>query len=189
MIFPKRENFNTSEKALIIVGSKNPVKIDCTEEAFSEMFEKAFTVSGVQTASEVSDQPMGLEETLLGAQNRVKNARNFFPEADFWVGIEGGLSEDSLGMFAFAWVCIENKKGKKGTAQTGTFYLPDAIVKLVKSGMELGQADDEFFKENNSKQKGGSVGILTKGKVTRSEYYSEAIKLALIPIINEGIYS
>lgn len=189
MIFPKRENFKVSDKPLIIVGSKNPVKIDCTEEAFSLMFEKSFTVSGVQAASEVADQPIGLEVTLLGAQNRVKNAKTIFPEADYWVGIEGGLSEDSLGMFAFAWVCIEDKNGKKGTAQTGTFYLPEPIVKLVKSGMELGQADDEFFKDNNSKQKGGSVGILTKGKVTRSEYYSEAIKLALIPIINQNLYN
>ena len=75
MIFPKRENFKVSDKPLIIGGSKNPVKIDCTEEAFSLMFEKSFTVSGVQAASEVADQPIGLEVTLLGAQNRVKNAK------------------------------------------------------------------------------------------------------------------
>lgn len=188
MSFPKRKNLHSSEKPILIVGSKNPVKLACTENAFSEIFETPFSISGVQVASEVSDQPVGLEETLLGAQNRVKNAKSVFPEADFWVGVEGGIAEDSLGMFAFAWVCIEDKEGKQGTAQTSTFYLPCALVQLVKSGMELGQADDAFFKEENSKQKGGSVGILTKGKVTRSAYYSEAIKLALIPFINPTIY-
>ena len=78
MTFPKRENFQKpTNHELIVVGSKNPVKISCTQEGFMQAFDRTFSISGVQAASEVSDQPMGLEETLLGAKNRAKNASNF----------------------------------------------------------------------------------------------------------------
>lgn len=188
MNFPKRENFQAVHKPLVIVGSKNPVKISCTESAFTEAFSKGFIVNGITAASQVSDQPEGDEETYLGARNRVINAKKSFPEADYWVGIEGGVEEDVRGMFAFAWIYIENKSGLHGKSKTGTFYLPTAISKLIHSGMELGAADDQFFAQENSKHKGGSVGILTHGAITRETYYNQAIILALIPFLNKELF-
>ncbi|SFU08609.1 inosine/xanthosine triphosphatase [Algoriphagus locisalis] len=188
MNFPKRENFRPTDRPLIIVGSKNPVKIACTETAFTEAFTKGFVVNGISAASQVSDQPKGDEETYLGARNRVINAKSIFPEADYWVGIEGGIGEDERGMYAFAWIFIEDKDGVHGKAKTGTFYLPDAIAKLIHSGMELGEADDKFFSQENSKHSGGSVGILTHGVISRQTYYNQAIILALIPFLNKELY-
>ncbi|WPR74966.1 inosine/xanthosine triphosphatase [Algoriphagus sp. NG3] len=188
MNFPKRQNFQATEKQLVIVGSKNPVKIACTESAFTETFDKGFVVNGIIAASQVPDQPEGDQETFLGAKNRVINAKSSFPEADYWVGIEGGVDEDEQGMFAFAWIYIEDKSGRSGKAKTATFYLPDAIAGLIQSGMELGNADDQFFDQKNSKQGGGSVGILTGGVISRQTYYSQAIILALIPFINPELF-
>jgi non-canonical (house-cleaning) NTP pyrophosphatase len=54
--------------------------------------------------------------------------------------------------------------------------------------MELGHADDLVFKAQNSKQQGGSVGLLTHGLVTRETYYEQALLLALIPFLNEELY-
>ncbi|RAI94895.1 inosine/xanthosine triphosphatase [Algoriphagus yeomjeoni] len=188
MNFPKRENFKISEKLLVIVGSKNPVKVACTDSAFTEAFNRGFVVNGINASSQVSDQPRGDEETYLGARNRVVNAKKTFPEADYWVGIEGGIAEDEGGMYAFAWIYIEDKAGLNGKAKTGIFYLPEAIAKLIHSGMELGEADDQVFSQENSKQNGGSVGILTHGTITRQTYYNQAIILALIPFMNKELY-
>lgn len=192
MNFPKRVNFQTSspssDKSLVIVGSKNPVKLDCTNEAFSQAFATEFLVNGVNAASQVSEQPIGDAETLLGAINRVKNAKMAFPEADYWIGIEGGIANDEFGMNAFAWIYIEDKSGLSGKAKTGTFYLPKGIAQLINSGMELGHADDQFFAKENSKQQGGSVGILTHGVVDRKAYYTQAIILALIPFLNKNLF-
>ncbi len=191
MNFPKRINFQavtSSEKSLVIVGSKNPVKLDCTRDAFSMAFSKEFLVNGVSAASLVSDQPVGDAETFLGAINRVTNAKMAFPEADYWIGIEGGVSMDEFGMNAFAWIYIEDKSGLTGKAKTGIFYLPNRIAKLINSGLELGHADDQFFARDNSKQNGGSVGILTLGAVDRKAYYTQAIILALIPFLNKNLF-
>lgn len=190
MNFPKRVNFQASatDKPLVIVGSKNPVKLDCTNEAFSLAFSKEFLVNGVSAASQVSEQPIGDAETLLGAINRVKNAKMAFPEADYWIGIEGGIVNDEFGMNAFAWIYIEDKSGLNGKAKTGTFYLPKGISQLINSGLELGHADDQYFAKENSKQQGGSVGILTHGVVDRKAYYTQAIILALIPFLNKNLF-
>lgn len=192
MSFPKRVNHqNTSPptiKPLVIVGSKNPIKLSSTEEAFSAAFFKDFLVNGVNAGSLVSDQPMGDEETLRGAINRAKNSQIAFPEADYWVGIEGGVGRDDSGMNAFAWIYVLDKAGLFGKAKTGCFYLPQGISDLINQGMELGAADDQFFVKENSKQSGGSVGILTHGVVNRKEYYTQAIILALIPFLNKEFY-
>lgn len=188
MQLKRRENFRPTDKQLILVGSKNPVKITCTEDAFTRAFNSSFLVEGINASSGVSDQPMGDKETLLGAKNRALTSKEIFPEANFWVGIEGGVDEDETGMFAFAWVFILHDSGKTSQSKTGTFYLPTQVSSLIKGGMELGKADDQVFNQENSKQQGGSVGILTKGVVNREEYYRQAIILALIPFLNKSLF-
>ncbi|MBS9523342.1 inosine/xanthosine triphosphatase [Litoribacter ruber] len=189
MSFPKRENLQKKKRQLlIIVGSRNPVKINSTDAAFHQCFEDSFIVQGINVTSDVADQPVGDAETLQGALNRAENAKNAFPEADFWLGIEGGVDEDRHGMNAFAWVVVLDKADKIGKAKTSTFYLPEVISKLVKGGMELGKADDSFFNRENSKETDGAVGILTNGAVNRKTYYEQAIILALVPFMNAKIY-
>ena len=116
------------------------------------------------------------------------NSKAVFPEADYWVGIEGGIEETGDEMQAFAWVVIIDKSGKIGKAKTATFFLPPAITALVKGGMELGEADDQFFQRENSKTGNGAVGILTHERIDRKNYYTPAVILALIPFLNPEIY-
>lgn len=189
MNFPKRKNIKDEvRQQLIIVGSKNPVKISCTDVGFHAAFDGAFLVEGLNVSSEIPDQPMGDTQTLLGATNRAKNAKLVFPEADFWVGIEGGITAHNDDMEAYAWVVVLDKNDKSGKAKTATFFLPKQIAKLVARGMELGDAMDKVFEEENSKQGSGAVGLLTNGVLGRKEYYQQAIILALIPFIKDGLY-
>jgi inosine/xanthosine triphosphatase len=189
MNFPKRRNIQEElRQKLIIVGSKNPVKISSTEAAFHQAFVGSFLVEGLNVGSGVSDQPFGDVETFEGAMNRAKNAKAVFPEADYWVGIEGGVDLDAGEMQAFAWVVVLDKSEKIGKSKTSSFFLPKAIVDLVESGLELGEADDKVFDRTNSKQGNGAVGILTNGAVDRKEYYQQAVILALIPFIKEDLF-
>lgn len=172
----------------IIVGSKNPVKVGCTREAFTQAFGNVGLVEGVDALSNIQAQPRSEEETLLGAKNRATHAKSLVPEADYWVGIEGGVDEDTQGMYAFAWIYVLHRLGKSSQSKTGTFYLPPPVVTLIQGGMELGHADDLVFQAQNSKQQGGSVGLLTHGLITREAYYQQAMVLALIPYLNESLY-
>lgn len=165
----------------VVIASKNPVKIEATQAGFQRMFENEhFVFEGVSVPSEVGDQPITHKETLEGAKNRAKNAKAQFPKADYWVGVEGGIYEDDFGMQAFAWIVIITEENIS-QAQTAVFYLPEPIAKMVREGMELGEADDLYFGRSNSKQKDGAVGILTNGEIDRKSYYEHAMIMAIIP--------
>jgi non-canonical (house-cleaning) NTP pyrophosphatase len=75
-----------------------------------------------------------------------------------------------------------------GKSRTGTFAIPPAVTELVRSGKELGEADDIVFGETNSKHSSGAIGILTHGILDRASYYAEAVLMALIPFKNASLY-
>jgi inosine/xanthosine triphosphatase len=172
----------------VIVASENIVKINAVQTTFQKIFpSKKFEFQGTSVSSGVKDQPLSNQETITGAINRCNNAKIKFPQANFWIGIEGGIEKINNEMEVFAWIIIKSEK-MIGKAKTGTFFLPQKIVELINTGKELGEADDIVFGQKNSKQKSGSVGLLTKDAITRTDYYIEAIILALIPFKNPKIY-
>lgn len=169
----------------VIIASKNPVKINATEQAFEDVFTDGFEFEGVSTDSLVSDQPLSNKETLQGAANRLKNIKHL--KADYYVSIEGGIDLLDNNYEAFAWVIVSNST-KISKAKTATFPLPLKISNLIKQGYELGEADDIVFNRSNSKQKNGAVGILTDNLINRTDYYKHAMILALIPFTNSKLY-
>jgi inosine/xanthosine triphosphatase len=178
----------------VIVASKNPVKIAAAQQGFLSMFPgEQFTVEGLSVPSGVSDQPFSNPETLHGALNRARSAREQRPGADYWVGIEGGVAVEAVDdrsgeeMWAFAWVIVLDRN-RIGKGRTGTFVLPQRIAELVQQGMELGDADDVVFGRTNSKQENGAVGLLTENVIDRTAYYVQALILALIPFKNSVLY-
>jgi inosine/xanthosine triphosphatase len=172
----------------VMIASKNPVKIQSVKNGFEKMFpEQDFEFTGIPTPSGVADQPISNSETFLGAKNRANTIFAKFKDADFHVGIEGGIEQFENEMEAFAWIFIISKD-KYGKARTGTFFLPNEVVNLIKEGKELGDADDIVFNRRNSKQESGAVGILTGDVIDRTQYYTEAVILALIPFKNVDLY-
>lgn len=172
----------------IIVASTNPVKVESVRTGFLAWFDhEVFTVQGVETPSGISRQPMSSDETYRGAENRAMTARSMLPDADYWVGVEGGVEPQPDGLAAFAWIVIISNT-TKGIARSASFSLPAPIVDLVNKGIELGIADDILFGRENSKQANGAVGILTSDRVTRTDLYAHAVVLALIPFMNPELY-
>lgn len=172
----------------IIIASKNPVKKQAILCGFQEVFPKlAFNITPADVPSGVSDQPVGDEETRLGALNRLNAARLLHPSADYWTAIEGGVSVVEGQLSAFAWIVIADRE-RTGWSRSASFFLPPGVAELVHQGVELGEADDRFFGRQNSKQMNGAVGILTADKVDRMELYRHAVLLALIPFINPTLF-
>ena len=161
------------------MASTNPVKASAVRGGFVRMFpNQRFSIEKISAESGVSAQPSSDAETLLGACNRARNARDIQPDADYWVGLEGGVEVVGQEIAAFAWVAVLSPDGL-GKARTGTFFLPSAVARLVASGIELGEADDIVFGRSNSKQENGAVGLLTDNVLDRAAVYEQAVILAL----------
>lgn len=172
----------------VVVSSENPVKIHATMEGFEKAFGSVPEIEAVKVSSGISEQPLSSEETLEGALNRAKGALSASPGADYYVGIEGGLEKINGEYESHAWIVVMDKNGKVGKGRSGSFFLPASICDLIDEGLTLGQADDKYFNRENSKQKDGAVGILSKGKVNRKQYYVDAVVFALFPFLNPEMY-
>ena len=174
----------------VLIGSFNPVKLEACRLAFNRVFpDQHIEVSGVDVSSNVSDQPFGLEETRNGAKNRVQELLKQQEKSDYYVGIEGGITQVGGMIYAFAWMAVSNGN-TLAEAATSHFPLPDKVTKLIKQGMELGEANDKVFGKHNSKQQGGAIGLLTDGQISRTELYVPALEMALIPFRqgNKSLY-
>ncbi|MBT8083574.1 MAG: inosine/xanthosine triphosphatase [Woeseia sp.] len=170
---------------IVIVASNNPVKIAAVRTAFLAcMSGPPCEVRGTYADSGVSDQPISDDETREGARNRAMDAKRREPDADYWVGLEGGIATIDDSLQAFAWMAVCDPHGRIGMARSATLPLPPAIKDLVDGGMELGDANDRVFKTVNSKQGGGAFGLLTDGRYTREGIYAQTVALALVPLLH-----
>jgi len=174
----------------VVVGSNNPVKLEATKEAFARFYpSQDFDFATFSAPSGVSDQPMGHQETKQGAENRAEACRGQHPEANFWVGLEGGLEKIDNEYWSFACMCVIGTGGGVGFGRTGSFLLPSRISELIDQGEELGTAHDIVLNDTNSKQKSGLTGALTNEKITRKDSYVEALIFALIPFGRPDLYT
>jgi inosine/xanthosine triphosphatase len=172
----------------IVIASQNPVKVQAVRQGFERMFPgEPFEIQTVSVPSGVGDQPSSSREALDGALNRAQGAALRFQQADYWVGVEGGIEDQGGEMIAFAWIVVQSPHGL-GKGRTGTFYLPLAVAELVRSGKELGEADDIVFGRMNSKQDNGAIGLLTGNVIDRAALYEQAVILALVPFKNPELY-
>ncbi len=172
----------------LVIASNNPVKVRAALAGFGRVFPGAeFETHTLSVPSGVPEQPFGNAETLQGALNRAQAARQAVSDADYWIGIEGGVEQDGPDLCAFAWIAICSPT-LTGRGRTGTFTLPPRVAELVRQGMELGEADDVVFNRSNSKQENGAIGILTHNLLDRAGLYEQAVVLALVPFMNPDLF-
>jgi inosine/xanthosine triphosphatase len=178
----------------LVLASTNPVKAQATLTGFQCMFpDEIFELVAVTVASGVSEQPLSSDEVLRGALNRAQAARRAVQDGDYWIGIEGGVEDNhgkqgTMEMYSLSWVVVV-ADGLTGKGRTGTFILPEAVASLVRQGKDLGEADDIVFKQSNSKQKNGAIGLLTGDVIDRAGLYEQAVILALVPFKNKDLYA
>lgn len=166
---------------IIRVGSMNPVKLGAIREVMAPRFPEA-RFQPVAAPSEVSDQPLGLEETLRGAKNR---ARNAFADCFLSVALESGLVEvpgSNTGyMNLTACAIFDGREMYLGLGPA--FELPPDVTRLVvEDGLELDPAVRRAGLTENERigYAQGIIGILSGGRVTRMDYSRPAVSMALV---------
>jgi inosine/xanthosine triphosphatase len=175
----------------ILVGSINPVKIAAVKESFAKYFD-SIEVTGIAVDSGVSVQPVN-NETYIGARNRafVLKELNSLQNlgADFFVGIEGGITKQFDKWFAFGCMCLVDNAGRTGFGLSPHFELPSSVVEKLLDGIELGDVMDKIMNEQNTKQKQGAIGYFSNGVMNRKELYVEGLKAAVIPFLHKELFT
>jgi inosine/xanthosine triphosphatase len=170
----------------IAVGSLNPVKISAARTAL-ERAGLECELQGVAVPSGVAEQPIGLEESTHGARQRALNARAAL-EADWGVGMEGGVEFDSAGD-AWLFNVVAIAAGKRDSlARGGQLRLPRRVAARLREGAELGPLMDELLGTTNIKQGLGAIGYLTSGLITREAAFYDSFSRALAPLLLPDLY-
>lgn len=167
----------------IIVGSKNPAKIQAVQVAIDKIYpgEKIF---GVEVGSGVSDQPTTESEALKGAINRAKAVQEK-TGADFGIGIEGGVYKVGNRWFGGSFMAIYSKDKRLGLGTSLRFELSRKISDKILTGKEMAEVIDELSGKTDVRSNEGAMGILTAGHLTRSEAYSQGVIFAFAPFLSD----
>ncbi|BBN82939.1 non-canonical purine NTP phosphatase [Pseudoalteromonas sp. A25] len=171
----------------VLVGSQNPVKINAAKSVIARYFPNhQIDCQGVHAPSGVPEQPLGEDETRIGAQNRVSHLQAHH-HADFYCAMEGGAHQFSYGPATFAYVVIANDQ-HTSVNRSSNLPLPQPIYDALVAGEELGPVMDKVFNTENIKQKGGAIGLLTNHVATRESTYTQALTLAMAPFLHPNLY-
>ena len=173
----------------ILIGTKNPGKIEGARQAFETYFENV-EIEGISVESEVSNQPVN-EEIFQGAKNRVKNLKKYAKQnnlkADYYIASEAGIT-DLLGEWIdINAVVIEDAEGYQSVGISQGFQIPQKYVQEIKE-TELGKVMDKIFEKEKLGQGKGGISYLTKGEVSRIDLTKSAFLMALINHINGEIW-
>ena len=114
----------------ILIGSKNPGKIQGAKEAFINYFESV-EIEGIPVSSDVSEEPVNTE-IYEGARNRVDNLMKYANEknieAEYFLGVESGIT-NLLGKWVIINVAvIKDKNGYESWGTSPAFPVPDKYV-------------------------------------------------------------
>ncbi len=170
----------------IAVGSKNPVKVAAVKAAFSRQWPECEVV-GVSVDTGVSEMPMSDAECIDGARNRAQAAL-VQADAEFGVGLEGGVNHESAGLMLLGWVVIVRRDGAEGVACSAKIPLPPAIADRVMDGEELGPVMDDILQETGTAKRGGASGALSNNLVLRQDKFAMAVAYALSPFVAPQFY-
>ncbi len=173
----------------ILMGTKNPGKIEGAKQAFEKYFENV-EIEGIGVSSDVSNQPIN-EEIFLGAKNRVKNLKKYAKEnnieADFYIASEAGITNLLGDWIDINSAVIESKAGFQTVGCSQGFQIPERYMPEIME-TELGKLMDKLFDgENLGKGKGG-ISRLTHDAVTRIELTKNAFVMALIGHTNGDLW-
>lgn len=173
----------------ILIGTKNPGKIQGAKEAFEKYFDNV-EIEGISVNSEVGDQPIN-KEILRGAKNRVKNLKKYAKEnqinADFYISSEAGITNLLGEWIDINAVVIEDSKGLQSIGTSQGFPIPDKYIEEIKE-TELGKVMDKIFSGKELGKGKGGISFLTKNEVTRIDLTRNAFIMALTKYINDDLW-
>ncbi len=184
----------------IAIASTRPAKKNAVRRAFERLQPRFWpgellNFVARSVASGVPDMPKTLEELANGAKNRAQNLADLEPQADFFVGLEGGFfqisleGESAVQTFLQGWAYVwDGTRGAWGASYAAP--VPDALAQAVYlQNQELGHIIDAFSGRQRVRDNEGAFGVFTLDLLTRADSFEKALLGALAPFYNSSTYA
>lgn len=172
----------------VAVGSQNPVKVAAAKEAFEAIFATQTDVWGEKVVVAVPEQPLDEATTLTGARARAEQVSLQCPSAQYWVGMEGGLSHANGMWMECGWIVVWSRGKGEGVGATGKIMIPDHAVKSMSAGETLNDVVERHWGIAGVGAAQGYYGIATNGALNRQSAYRDGCIMALARFIHPDFF-
>lgn len=169
----------------IAVGTTSDQKITYLKQVIETIGITA-TILPSPVTSDVTDQPLSIEETKTGSINRAQKALDLHPESDFSVGIEVGYHSDKHSRYhMFCCVTVASDDHSPICCCSSKVLLPTYHQNILKQGKSLGDHVRDYKKDTDD-----PVTRFTRDLITfREPIIKEALRNCLIQFLNYEDYS
>lgn len=155
----------------VAVGSTNRTKLKAVQTVFPGR-----EVLPIDTASNVSPQPVGDTETKTGAKNRAMTARNE-TGAVIGVGLEGGVDVVDNLLFLCNWGVLVTEEEEVFYASGARIQLPLSFKAPLLERTELSTLMNAYQNRTDIRHQEGAVGIFSNGELDRSQMFGQVVQL------------
>ena len=136
--------------------------------------------------SGISAMPLSMAETMEGAKNRAQNLKKKGIQADFYVGMEGGVTPIADKKYIFGTVYVENPAGEGHFGFSPMMEVPSIVEKkLYEEKLELGPVMSELAGILNIQSQNGSMSAWSEDMLKRNDEFEFAFKAAISPFYNK----
>lgn len=164
----------------IVVCSKNKAKNLAVENVIKEFIQE-YNIYSLDTISGVSETPIGDEEGITGCMNRIKDAQEKIPDANFYIAMEGILTKTFDETFLCGWTIIYDKDTKEYLyGCSAKIRVPKDIIKDLSKNERLSDVVAKYMGSTEGEVRNyGTNGMLTHGAYTRTDEFTDSVLCAV----------
>lgn len=170
----------------VVVLSQQLDKIRAVAQAWARAFpQRAWWLHCLKPP--VEGIPHSEQQVLDMARARLRWGRKQVPQGDFWVALEAGLHPGGPGNSGWmvTWVLIQDRQGRTGWGRGSAFPLPP---QWWEAWRRRPQKPLPWKTAVSSGKAANAIDVLSQGKLTRTELYTQAVLLALLPWIRPDLW-
>ena len=169
----------SAQTALIVIASKDSWKIEAVRRAAVRSFSSKTIIVRCEVVDEDDGHPP-LQDyfAMVKARRRAQLARVQNPQASYCIGSESAIQRYDADELIFDWLVSSSITGL-GLARSASTPMPPAVREAYRSGADFSDSFRASFRIVPRGEQ-GMVGLLTRGAVTRTALYEEAVILAIM---------
>ena len=134
--------------------------------------------------SGIADQPLSLDETIMGSINRATHASQVNGDFVYAIGMEAGLQKWNDVYYLVCSVAI-NDHQNSFIGLSSPVPVPNEVSRLVLEGLQFGE---EIRKYRETKSLDQKMQLIIDELINRSDSFSTALERALEQLLNKGIF-
>lgn len=174
----------------IILASASRIKLNVVQNVIGALGNAGeFEIIPVALEKE-GREPNGEVELEEQLSNALNECRKQYPNASYYIAMEGGVTERKDGLHELAMV-LASKGGSNAVVRSDavSFPIPEKIAVKVRAGMPFAQAVEAVTSVFGIKEGGGFIGMLTNNIVTKEDLYFQPASVVLARLFrNDDLY-